>query len=224
MSAINVLQYPDGAAVWTDGAHYLADGTMMAVAPKIEALPHLHAILAARAPSLFLPLMAYRLGTEFATFDALVEGMAVAVRIGFALHSALFDRCDHGADFNLVVVGWSESRGRCETWVMSSVLFGEMEPWNPQEMGPVLLMPYDDDLGDRLILTPEQLAGGLHPVEDGLRIIEAQRGVAACQGGREEPSHGVGGFAQMTFVGRHQITTAIMRRWPDAIGERLGAA
>lgn len=221
MSAINVLQYLDGAAVWTDGAHYLADGTLMASAPKVEALPHLNAVVAARAPSLFLPLIASQLGREFDSFDGLVEGLAQAVRVGCTLHRAILERCDLGADFDLVVVGWSESRDRCETWVMFSAARGEQAAWTAHEMGPVVLMPYDEALGDVLGLTDAQLAGGLHPVEDGLRIIEAQRGVAACQGDRDQPSHGVGGFAQLTLVARDRIETRVMRRWPDAIGERL---
>jgi hypothetical protein len=142
----------------------------------------------------------------------------------FELHSAIFKFCDLGAEFDLVVVGWSESRGRCETWLMFSQARGDQGAWTPHEMGPVVLMPYDEALGDRLGLTEAQIAGGLHAVEDGLRIIEEQRGVSAFQGDRDVPSHGVGGFAQLTLVGRDHIETRIMRRWPDEIGGRLGTA
>ena len=91
-------------------------------------------------------------------------------------------------------------------------------------MGPVVIIPIDKSLAARLPLTPEQLAGSLDPMADGLRIIEEQRGVSAPQGGREEPSYGVGGFAQMTMVSRDMIGTQVVRRWPDEIGRRLGLA
>ncbi len=58
--------------------------------------------------------MAARLGQAFDSFDGLIAGMAQAVRVGFGLHSALFERCDLGAHFDLVVAGWSESRGRAK--------------------------------------------------------------------------------------------------------------
>jgi hypothetical protein len=210
--------------VWTDGASYLADGTLMTVSGKVEILAHLNAVVAARAPSLFLPLIAHHLGQAFDTFDAMVAGLSEAVQVGVALHSRIFDLCDLGADFDLIVVGWSNARGRCETWTLFSQDRGDAKAWTAHEMGPVMLAPYDGPLGDRLALTDAQLAGGLHPIDDGLRIIEAQRAVAAPQGGRAQPSHGVGAFAQMTLVGRDHIETRIMRRWPDPIGAPLGTA
>ncbi len=85
-------------------------------------------------------------------------------------------------------------------------------------------MPYDEALGDALALTEAQLAGGLHPVEDGLRIIEAQRGVAAARAARTSPRTGVGGFAQMTLVGHDHIEDAGDAAVARSVGERLGMA
>lgn len=51
---------------------------------------------------------------------------------------------------------------------------------------------------------------------------QEQRGVSAPQGGREEPSYGVGGFAQLTMLSRDGIATQVVRRWPDEVGRRLG--
>jgi hypothetical protein len=223
MSAINVFTYSDGAVIWTDAASYLADGTLAAISSKVHPLPHLNAVIAARAPSLFLPLIGLRLGQSFDSFDAMISGLAQETRIFFGLHSQIFSMCDLGPDFDLVVCGWSENRGACETWIMCSQARGELAAWTPHQMGPVALMPYDDALGAVLTLSEAQLGGALHPVEDGLRIIEAQRNVKVCQGKESVPSHGVGGFAQMTLLGREQIETRVMRRWPDKLGIKLGA-
>ena len=74
-------------------------------------------------------------------------------------------------------------------------------------------------------IVPESLAT-FDPFTHGVRLMEAQRRVVGAMdngaGKNGVTGHGVGGFAQLTTLQRDGIiTTRILRRWPDEVGERI---
>lgn len=148
-------------------------------------------------------------------------GIAKTLAVAYVMFELVFKLCQHGATFDLVVAGLSSSRGPDSFLICDHDRYGGAA-WSVIPLGPVCIAPADEETLARMALTEAELAGDIDPVEDGLRIIEAQRHCKAIQGEETEPSYGVGGFAQLTTVRAGEITTRILRRWPDRIGEKLG--
>jgi hypothetical protein len=221
MTAINVVQRPHAIHMLTDAASYTPDGTLGAIGPKAHPVPHLNAVFSSRGPRLFMPLVGEYIFHAFASFDQMVDGLVLHVRAATEAYAPTLQRCAHGASFDLVVAGWSTARKRPETYVLTDHENYGFAAWTLQPFGSLLITPWDADLAGRLKLTQAELAGKLDPVKDGLRILEAQRFVKAIQRNETEAAHGVGGFAQLTTVTAENITTRILKRWPDPIGEKL---
>lgn len=189
-------------------------------------LPHLNCALAARAPRLFLPLIADHLGGAFDTFDRLVEGLAVEVQTATIAHATLFGMCSLGDDFELYVAGFSEARQRPESYVLTNMTRHPGLPaWTVVELQPLAVAPWDDDLAGRVEAEFGADMAAQDPVDVGMRLMELQRGVKAVQVEGEGESYGVGGFCQLTVIKPVGITMQVLRWWPeDRIGERLGMA
>lgn len=226
MSAVNIMRGTEEILLWTDAASYLADGTVGSFGGKVIPLPHLNCAMAARAPRLFGPLIADHLGGTFETFDALVEGFAAEVQAATIVHASLFRLCTLGADFELYVAGWSESRQRPESYILTNTTRHEGLPaWTLSELQPLSIAPWDEDLAGRV---EAEFAGGVtgnDPVDVGMRLIELQRTVKAVPVEGYGEMHGVGGFCQLTVIKPHGITMQVLRWWPeDRLGEKLGMA
>jgi hypothetical protein len=222
VTAINVIQRPHAVHMLTDGAAYLPDGTLGLATQKVVAVAHLSAAFSARGPRLFMPLVGEHIAGAFKSFDEMVEGIIEVVRAASRDYLPLFDLCAHGPTFQMVIAGWSTARRKPETYVLTDN--GEklgIPSWKLQPFGALLVMPWDEDTAARIRLTKEEMAGRLDPVRDGLRILEAQRFAKAIQGRETEAAHGVGGFAQLTTITAENITTRILKRWPDLVGEKL---
>ncbi|MGH6924588.1 MAG: hypothetical protein ACRED5_12690 [Propylenella sp.] len=192
--------------------------------PKIVALPHLNAAISSRGPKLFLPLIADHLGSRHARFDDLVEKLREEIQVLTLLYSHVFQLCAHGADFDLVLAGWSEARQQPESYFISTREQPGVPAWSVCELDPLAGMPMDDETAARFeaSLTDEERRGVISdPVDFLLRLAEAQRQLKAIQGQMSEATHGVGGFAQLTIIMPTLIQTSIVRRWPDQIGERI---
>ena len=182
---------------------------------------HLKAAFAGRGPKVLLPLLSEHISSNFASFDEMLLGVVNQVRAASVLYRGLLERCEHGSTFDLVIAGWSDERRRGETYVLTDHGRYGFPPWTLKDFGKVLIMPADAETMGRIRLTPRELEGHLDPVRDGLRILEAQRHTKGLQGAETEPSHGVGGFAQLTTITAREITTRILKWWPDLIGQKL---
>lgn len=141
--------------------------------------------------------------------------------VGVGVFETLIEQCSTGTTFDLFIAGWSHERSQGESYVIVNHGNYGILPWTLQPLDPVALAPMDQETFDRIKLTDQELKGKLDPVKDGLRIIEAQRHTKGIQGDETEPSHGVGGFAQLTTINANTIKTRIIKRWPDPIGEKL---
>jgi hypothetical protein len=221
MTAINVIQRPHAIHMLTDAASYMPDGTLGMVGQKAHPVAHLSAVFSSRGPQLFMPLMSEAVFSAFSSFDEMIDGLVERVRTAVSAIAPTLALCAHGPNFDLVIAGWSTARRRPETYVLTDHANYGFPAWTLKPFGALLITPWTADLDGRLKLTRAELAGKLDPVKDGLRILEAQRFVKEIQRNETEPAYGVGGFAQLTTVTAENITTRILKRWPDPIGEKL---
>ena len=219
MSALNVYLAPDQIQVWTDGALYDADGTLLSVNTKVAPLPHLNAVVALRGPGLALPLLAHHLGT-FPSFDALIAELVPAIQEAWTVHESIFDMCSHGPDFELVVAGWSGQHGCPEAYAWKSA-----EPLIVHKLGPVTIAPGAEVISQLMRAEFPALSDSSDLSDQAIwrRLMELQRETI-----RLEQVEGagaicaVGAFCQLTTITSSRTTTEIVRRWPDRVGEKMG--
>ncbi len=178
-------------------------------------------IVAARGPSILTPLIAESLQHAFTTFDDAVEGLAEVVEDAVDTYGRALAMCSIGADFDLLVAGWSEARDCGEVYYLSSIDRPGVPAWTVSKCGPVVISPNDDAMTARLQRHGAALdLNRRDPLDVALLIMDEQRKVKGLQGGDEEV-HGVGAFCQVTTVTRDGISSRILRRWADPVGVPL---
>lgn len=219
MSACNIIKTDEAIYMFTDAANYCGDGTLGAVSQKVSILAHLNAAISCRGPRGFAEELAQAINGEFDTFDALVDSFALAVSNFYVVGRGQYELCSTGPEIEVFLAGWSDSRERPESYVVCSHgLHGE--PWTLIPLGPIAVAPFDADLDAR--------CAALEPSDDimatGVALMEEQRKVRGPHAGAGPSVAGVGGFCQMTVIRPQSIQTAVVRRWPDQVGEPLGDA
>lgn len=219
MSACNIIRTDDAIYMFTDAASYWADGTLGAVGQKISILAHLNCSISCRGPRGFAEELAQAINGAFGSFDELAESFALAISNFYYVGRDHYAKCATGAEIEVFLAGWSESRQRPESYVVCSHgLHGE--PWSLIPLGPVAVAPFDADLDAR--------CAAIEPSDDivsvGVALMEEQRKVRGPHAGTGPAVAGVGGFCQMTVIRPQSIQTAIVHRWPDQIGQPLGGA
>ncbi len=217
MSACNIITAEDAIYMFTDAANYYGDGTLGAVSQKVSILAHLNCAISCRGPRGFAEELAQAINGEFGTFDELVESFALAVSNFYVVGQAQYEHCTTGPEVEVFLAGWSEARARPESYVVCShSLHGEA--WSLIPLGPLAVAPYDADLDER--------CAALEPSDDviamGVALMEEQRKVRGPHAGGGPSVAGVGGFCQVAIIRPQSIQTAVVRRWPDQIGELLG--
>lgn len=178
-------------------------------------MPHLNAVLVMRGASDADAAFQTTIASLFTSFDHLAFGLEQATRELMAARPDIFDG---EIPFQLYACGWSEyhNAGRVigilqgETLEVQD-LAGNTSPWG-------------DGIARRLALQgiSDATSDDFDPVRNGVALMEAQRaelivpaGWGAC--------HTVRGFAQLTTITRDCITTRVLKRWPDQIGQRIAA-
>lgn len=219
MSALNVFLFPDVIHVWTDGALYDADGTLLMSTTKVGPLPHLNAAVMTRGPALALPLLTHCLGVLFSTFDDLVVGLSEAVAQFVTYQGEVLGECSHGTTFEVVVAGWSESRGQPEAYLVRSADLGRVSMLGSEHVSPA-----NDILVERMKGEfPGSTQADLRTIDVARRLMELQREIRVEQVEGQGKICGVGGFCQVTTITPAAIMTGIVRRWPDVVGEKMGS-
>lgn len=219
MSACNIIKTEDAIYMFTDAASYWGDGTLGAVGQKVAILGHQNAAISCRGPKGFGDQIAGMVNCAFASFDELVQDFAVVVESAYECEREQFASCATGPEVEVFLAGWSESRNRPESYVVTSHgLYGDA--WRLIALGPVAVAPFDAALDER--------CAAMEPSDDivaaGLALMEEQRKVRGQHAEAGPAVGGVGGFCQMTVIRPQSIQTAIVKRWDDRIGEVLGAA
>lgn len=219
MSACNIIKTDEAIYLFSDAANYYGDGTLGAVSQKVSILAHLNCAISCRGPRGFAEELSQAVNGSFGTFDELVDSFALVVSNFYVVGRAQYQRCATGPEIEVFLAGWSESRGRPESYVVCShSLHGEA--WSLQPLGPLAVAPYDGDLAERLAA----MAPGEDIISTGVALMEEQRRVRAPHAGAGPSVAGVGGFCQVVVIRPESIQTAVVKRWPDRIGEPLGAA
>ncbi|MGY3610452.1 MULTISPECIES: hypothetical protein [unclassified Bradyrhizobium] len=213
MSAINVLIQSSSVHVYTDAAIYQTDGTLAGIGPKVRPLPHTNAAMAMRGAYLGFAPIAEEL--SFArSFDALKRAIVPTLQACAEHYGHLLNQCAAGPDFEIVVAGVSETAGPNAYIVSSHDRYSE--PWTILDLEGLSVTPANEAV-HRIIgeIANGRAADDLDPIVDGLAVLEAQRAGDA--------GAFVGGFAQLTTVTVDSVTSRILRRWPDEIGEKIAA-
>lgn len=219
MSAVNIFLFADRIDVWTDGACYDAGGLLVERASKVGFLPHLSGIVATRGPAIATPLLAHYLGAKFETFDDLADQFGEALASIVDQSAPAFEDCDHGPAFEAYLAGWRQE-GPPEAYRSTS-----LQPGRVERLPGITVAPGDQAIFERM----KQEYPGIDdnwlarpPI--GIRMMELQREMIRKE---QVPGRGIicgiGGFVQLTMISRQGTMTQILRRWPDEIGEPIGA-
>lgn len=215
MTALNVFLDRDTAQVFSDGAFVGPDGRLAYVSSKIHVLPHIPAVIAARGANFWLTIAAGAL-ERFGSFDELTDNAVERLRTAPREYrsSSIAGRLNEPAEF--IIVGWSERDGamRCFTirageWKLVPVTEGMVSPGSPAMVAPLQAEGLD-------------LTADLRTISEdqGLALLRQQRLELSDEGG-VEPFRYVGCLAQLTTVTRDSVSTRILERWPDRVGERI---
>jgi hypothetical protein len=228
MTAINVIRQANAVHVLTDGIVCNSEGVISEIGPNTFTLPNLPAALAIRGPTQFMPFLVHRLSRECQSFDELLKNIVPAA---LDVHMSIPMTLGYGEvrpNFDLVVAGWSNERGRPESFVMTN-----QEPrdqiglataaWQLMRLPDVSIAPsvgmaQIKSVGWRV---PES-AEAFQPSIDGIKLLHAQRlskGLRPALPNRDTDS--VGGFVQLTTVHAHGISSTLLHRWPDRVGQRI---
>jgi hypothetical protein len=215
MTACNIFIAPHEARIFTDGAWLREDGALDHCRPKVLLVPHLHAVITTQGGSDLPALIGPHFERLFATFDDMVAGASAFMReppeaLRPYLSMPVFARQ------RVALVGYSEEAGRMRGFYLQSMEEAGLPAW---EVAPVDQWVSPPAPASEARLHPN---GGLISPSLAVEMMEEQRGFVWDIGnGTEVPS--VGGFCQMTVVTQDEITTGILWRWPDRIGEKLAA-
>jgi hypothetical protein len=221
MTAINLYASGPRGLLMTDTAAYDDDGLVHRFVSKSVAIPRLRAAIATRGMIEMLPMLASRLDLAARDFDQVIDDGGAIVRHWFDEQDRDGDVLE--AEFELSVVGWSESRKACLAIQMTSMDVPGRAAFT-WSTGAVLIGPNPpmQDLIDAGVLV-----GGIFDernIEAALlKVIEIQRSYKTTLG--TDPSlperHTVGGQAIVTEVTEHGIAQRIVRTWPDRLGEHI---
>ncbi len=221
MSAVAIILRASEACVLTDGAGIDESvGHLRWIGSKVYLLPKINAAASFMGPKDIGPALADMLSIG-ENYDDAEARVGDVLRERLEPERATIERMTGmPMEFALYVAGISEKRGP-HSYMIQSIdhpLFAQIKAWTPFDAGPVWLSPGTDEL--LATVDPARF----DPVMDGIRIMEAQRQIAQPQGPQGEMRCIVGGFVQLTTIAGDAITTRIIHRWPDKIGERISPA
>jgi hypothetical protein len=125
----------------------------------------------------------------------------------------LFATCHHGAAFEVVIAGISESDGPTAYVVPSDTRYGNAAPFDLIPIKGFVALPNSATISAAMapLMPTSGNADEVDPARVGLAVMEIQRanpdvGDCLCP---------VGGFAQLTTVTADSVTSRIIHRWPD---------
>lgn len=222
MTAINTVLKRDSVHLLTDAASYDIAGNLVTAAPKVALLPHLNAAVACRGPHIALPLIADLLGAAASTYDDLKAKAPAFICALLPIFEASFAQCQFGSDFDIVVAGISEMAGPDAYLICSHDRYGAA-PFSTVQLSGLSLLPGDPAIHERVLATVLSDVEQFDVERDGLAVLEAQRAHAVEHAGGRWLT-GVGGFAQVTSITRDGISTRVIHRWADEVGQPIGAA
>ena len=209
MTALIAFALPDAGYVYSDGAVPWPDGRISHFSQKITIFGQLRAVVGVTGAAEFQSQLAERCG-DVATFDELRSTFSDLVR---ETHAYVLSHISVDPRLTALLVGWSEKEDRCEIYTVDSDA-GVAAAWSRQGPGRASLSSYTPELASEIArggLTLEDAAK--NPAKLGPELMEAYR--------RAFIPATVGGFCQETVITAEGVTTRVVRRWPDRVGERI---
>lgn len=225
MTAINVIKQKGAIHLLSDGAGLQREGNLVARVNKVWPIPHLKAVFAGRGSPYFSIFIANYVSIAASCFDDINNILPEMAQTAAAEFKSMLERSAFGAVLDLFVVGWSEKNGPTGYFLCNHRGHGDVAmPWEVTELGGINLAPVSEPISADLKQgwPNGALPDDLDPVKDGLRMLEIQRTHPFDQNGDTDNPvmmRAVGAFAQLTTVTASAITTRIIHRWPDKIGD-----
>jgi len=213
MTAINAFIRGREVHVLTDAAYLEATGRLVFIGSKIGLLPHVNAVCVTRGEGEIEGAFRAMLGTAFTSFDALTSGFRQAVQ-------KVIDGHDAGrgyAPFEVMAAGISEFSGKPD---IRAAFRGDTPEPVQFYSGKLWASPFDGVSAALKAKGIDLQSDAFDPVMNGVELLEAQR-ARVIQPAGFPPCHIVGGFAQLTTVSAAGITTRVLKRWPDQVGQRI---
>lgn len=239
MTAICIVRGDDAIVIASDGAGYDDNGRLLQITNKVSSFPHLNMLVTSTGSGLAQHYFHDSLFWHNPLPETFDEVLIIAEDLARKVAEDV--RRDGAAsthNFSLYLCGFSDARGRPETYAIKS------RDW-PDVPGP------DGELQTApaftLVPLPAIHSSPRPPVEyadafgiqvPGINMTEmppegaryAMASVAACRfvpGGpdheqaKEDPFCCVGGFLQVTILRKNYVEAQIAHRWPDRLGERM---
>lgn len=216
MSAVNIFPSRAAISVLSDALYYEASGVVRGFGSKVILYPELTCVAACRGDAGVISVLGGASRTA-QSIDHLFKGLTESLeRLVDAVRVHDSSRLATVFDAEISVAGWSSDHNQFGHWLMPlSEKYGDAAPaWRFTYRGQ-----------------SNAIAPGLSdfqpPAEfdcrtSGLDLLKRQRHLlwpAAAEGAGQ--FHAVGGFAQLTIVTQDKVTSEIIHRWPDKIGERI---
>lgn len=206
MSVVNIIHEPDALYLFTDAAGILNTGELREIKQKVHILAHCNAAISGRGLSSFVEGMIPYLNRNCCDFEHLLEEVPRYFRSEHTRRRLDFEACSTGSDAEIYICGYSTARDRLESYGIAS--HGDYSaPWAFTLLGNVTFVPG---------MPPVDTAGCSTMEEIGIRIMDRQRELMRAE---ERGLFCSGGFVQMTSVKRTEISTKIIKRYDDKIGD-----
>lgn len=210
MSAFYALAFDDRVELLTDGAIYADDGTLLDIRRKVWTSDRLPLAITGRGHSGMVEAMATAMlfAASIGSFDEAVE----------RIDGVLRRRAEKGApaDFEVVLVGISESRGPVIYYAASRDVHGAgFEPWRLHDVGR--------EFGGGNVVDVSDLYDGDGLLNIGVELFERMRAVPGPNPTRPDlpDLYGIGGHIDWTVVAANGAETMRIWEWPDVIGEPI---
>lgn len=218
MTSTIIFRQPDAISILTDTAAYDANGTVRHFYSKSWPIAHLGAVVAGSGPVALTALL-LSVGAEVQTCDDLRAAMP-----GLAERACSEPGLDH--PWVVYVAGFLRS-GVADTFAIAN---HESRPeagttyqkFTVIDLPALVMSPGDASMRGDI----DDVFAGADPDEE---VIPAVHGLALMQVQRRRRApdfsgnliHAIGGHCQLTTVHRDGISTQILKRWPDRIGEKI---
>ena len=231
MTAIVMLRAEDRVTIGSDGAVCDLDGRLISLASKVVLLPEYGCVIGYRGAGGFHRFLGNAIDACPAeNFEDLAAALPDVMRATWEWFRSVFP--DHpGKSFAIAIAGWSAQREKFELYRSGSAerqIEGIAEEAKPFEIVPIendlycAPLPQREQI-ERLGITFET-SGPEDDMGLAIKIIAANRASRHRSLDDPEagaPQHNVGGFIQLTTLFAGGISTQIVHRWRDRMGELI---
>lgn len=229
MTAIAMVRGNDGVAIATDAATYELDGRLQHLMSKVALIPERNCVISARGAAGLTGRLAEAVRHQTFDFDDVLALLGWEAKKLLDEWREWIKPRTEPKHIDLHIAGWSSARERYETYILCSGekiqtdVNGVLMPLAPWSLTPVPSMfasPLPDaEVARRFGLDYDKFSNGY---DAAARIVCAVRSESrAFHEGAAAMGCIAGGWLQMTILKRDFVSTEIIHRWPDVIGEPI---